>query len=236
MVDLHCHLLPGIDDGAGCWEESIALAKEAASLGISTVVVTPHAAYAGRRNHPQSVMDLTAQLRQRLQQENIPLQVREGMEIPSHEWSPGCANQRHLCLAGSQYVCLEPPPGHQPLFLRGIIFESAVLGYRPLLVHPERCEWVQRRPEILGELVASGAQLMVNAGSLVGLFGEKVRHAALELVRRGLCFAVCSDAHSRTRSFAPFKQAYCLVERQFGPAVATRLFRDNPGLVTGAGT
>ncbi len=195
MIDLHCHLLPGIDDGPDSISRSIDLANAAVSNGTQTIIATPHVS--GRYpNRAEPIAQLVAQVQDRLDQEGIAIQIRPGAEIAMtsvFELEPG--ELLSLGLGGSRWLLVEPPFATIASGLPRIISELHGLGHQVVLAHPERCPAFHRDRQMLSSLARSGVLMSITAGSLGGHFGATVRRFALELVREGLIDNIASDAH-----------------------------------------
>lgn len=198
MIDLHSHVLPGIDDGPETIEGSVALARAAVAAGIDTLVATPHVS-AHYPNDAETIGDLVAVLASRLEQERIPLALRAGAEVSvSHmsELDPG--ELPRLRLGGGPWLLVEPPFSPVAPGLEERLTELQ-REHRLVLAHPERCPALQRRPETVSALAARGVLMSVTAGSLVGRFGRGPARFALELFGAGLVHNVASDAHDTER-------------------------------------
>lgn len=195
MIDLHCHILPGIDDGPATIEGSLALARAAAAAGTRRVVATPHV-NPRYRNNAATIAGLAAELNGRLAAEEIALEVLPGAEIAITsviEIKPHELDQ--LGLGGGRWLLMEPPFTPIAFGLENIVSALQRDGHRIVLAHPERCPALRRDPAILRWLVSSGALTSITAGSLVGRFGGEVRRFSLELVREEMVHNVASDAH-----------------------------------------
>lgn len=195
MIDLHCHLLPGIDDGPKTIEDSVALARAAAGTGTRTIVATPHVSWR-YPNTAEAIAGAVARLNERLPAEGVAVEVLAGAEIAvtqicdiaPEEWA-------QLALADSTWLLVEPPFTSTVTGLSTILLDLQRRGHRILLAHPERCPAFHREPEMLTGLVRAGILTSVTAGSLVGRFGEGPRRFALDLLQQGLAHNVASDAH-----------------------------------------
>jgi protein-tyrosine phosphatase len=195
VIDLHCHVLPGIDDGPSTLDGSIALARAAAAAGIDTLVATPHVS-ARYRNDAATIAPLLAQLNDRLDTEQVAVRVRAGAEIAmTHIAEIDPAELSLLGLGGGRWLLLEPPFGSVATALEAIVDGVQQLGYDVLLAHPERCRVFHRDPEIVTRLVSRGVRTSVTAGSLVGSFGSSVRRFALAMLDQEIVHNVTSDAH-----------------------------------------
>ena len=195
MIDLHCHLLPGVDDGARTVEDSIAMAEAALADGVEAIVCTPHV---DRRfpTDPHTIAAGVTELATAFSERGIALRIYPGAEVAvSSAAELDDDALRACCVAGGPYLLLEPSFSHPMPFLGRQVFELGLKGLRPLLVHPERSLHLQRDIEVVRGLVGQGVGLVVNAGSVTGSFGDGARKAAWALLREGLVHAVASDAH-----------------------------------------
>jgi protein-tyrosine phosphatase len=199
MIDLHCHVLPGIDDGPETIEDSIALARAAVAAGTRTLVATPHVSWR-YPNEPDAIARLVDEVKARLAAEEVELELRPGAEIAMTrliDIDP--AQLPRLGLGGGPWLLIEPPFTPVATGLDTVILDLQQRGHRIVLAHPERCPAFHRDPRMLGSLVRTGVLTSITAGSLVGSFGEPVRRFALELARNGLIHNVASDAHDRVK-------------------------------------
>ncbi|HSZ14925.1 MAG TPA: CpsB/CapC family capsule biosynthesis tyrosine phosphatase [Solirubrobacteraceae bacterium] len=195
MIDLHCHVLPGIDDGPETIEDSLALVRVAVAAGIETIVATPHV-NARTPNDAATIARLVGELNVRLADERLALTVRPGAEIAITQLSeiePG--ELARLGLGGGRWLLVEPPFSQVAPGLQEMIVQLLRDGHRVVLAHPERCPALHRDRSVVGRLVDAGVLMSITAGSLVGRFGGDVRRYALELAREGLIHNVTSDAH-----------------------------------------
>ncbi|HEY4428401.1 MAG TPA: CpsB/CapC family capsule biosynthesis tyrosine phosphatase [Solirubrobacteraceae bacterium] len=195
MIDLHCHALPGIDDGPDSIEGSLALARAAAEAGTGTLVATPHVS-SRYPNDAATIELLVEQLAERIAGEQIELTLLAGAEIavtylveidPSH--------LGRLGLGGGPWLLVEPPFTAVVSGIDAIIRDLLRRGHRVLLAHPERCPAFRRDPRMLESLVAEGILTSITAGSLTGRFGGEVRRFSLALLEAELVHNVASDAH-----------------------------------------
>jgi protein-tyrosine phosphatase len=195
VIDLHIHVLAAIDDGPGSIEGSLEMARGAVEAGLDTIVATPHVSsrYA---NDAGTIVERVAELRERLREEEIPLELLTGAEIAiTHMAEMDPSEIAQLGLGGGQWVLAEPPFTAVITGLEGTIEDLHRDGHRVLLAHPERCPAFHRDPERLAALVRSGVLTSLTSGSLVGQFGQHVRRLALHLLDTGLVHNVASDAH-----------------------------------------
>jgi protein-tyrosine phosphatase len=206
VIDLHCHVLPGIDDGPATIEGSIALARAAAAGGTRVLVATPHVSWR-YRNDAQTIARLVGELNARLASEGVlsaggaPLEVRGGAEIALTqiaEIEP--VELQRLTLGEGKWLLVEPPFTPVAPNLDGMLLElladlRSVGGCRIVVAHPERCPAFQRDRRMLERLVRAGILTSVTAGSFGGRFGAQAQRFARGLARDGLLHNVASDAH-----------------------------------------
>jgi protein-tyrosine phosphatase len=195
MIDLHCHVLPAIDDGPASVKESLALARAAVRQGTSTLVATPHVSLR-YSNTPTRIEQVLADFKARLRVEQIDLELCAGSEIAMAR----VADLRdielaRLTLGGGRWLLVEPPFASAAHGLEPIMLDLLRRGFRVLLAHPERCAAFHRDPAMLTAMVSNGARTSITAGALVGRFGRTVHRFALALAHEGLVHNVASDAH-----------------------------------------
>jgi protein-tyrosine phosphatase len=202
MIDLHTHILPGIDDGARTLQDAVDLARLFVREGVTAVAATPHV----RDDFPTSadlMLRAVGALQSVLDQEDIPLIVLPGAEV-AVDWLARLHDSelRRLALGGSgRYILVETPYRGWPVDLLERILRLRVAGFTPVLAHPERNAAVQARPSLLAPLVSGGTLIQVTASSLDGRLGSASREAGHRLVTAGLAHIVASDAHgSRVRA------------------------------------
>jgi protein-tyrosine phosphatase len=195
VIDLHCHVLPGIDDGPETVEGSLALARAAEAAGTRTLVATPHVSWR-HPNDPATIARLTDELNARLRAEEIALEVRPGAELALTRLADIEAERLpRFALGGGEWLLVEPPFTPIATGLDVMILDLQRGGRRVVLAHPERCHAFQRDPAMLARLVRAGALTSITAGSLTGHFGGETRRFALQLLREGMVHNVASDAH-----------------------------------------
>lgn len=196
VIDLHCHILAGLDDGAQTTEESVAFARAFVEARVRIVAATPHV----RDDYTTTPTEMEkglADLQRELAEQAIPLEVLGGGEIAlDYLELLTLEDLRRFGLAGNpSYLLLEFPYLGWPLGLETQVLELVDQGITPVLAHPERNPEVRASPDRLGNLVVGGALVQLTAASLVGRFGRPTRRAALRLVELGLAHLISSDAH-----------------------------------------
>ena len=228
MIDLHSHILPGIDDGARTLEDSVDIARAAVRDGIVTIAGTPHV----RDDWPTApdVMDdRVAELREELELAGIPLDVRTGGEI-ALDWVTRLAPEelRRFGLGGTRYLLVETPYYGWPRDLPDQLFSLQDDGFEVVLAHPERNADVAARPDLLGPLVDEGVLVQVTAASVDGRIGRRAFECARLLVREGLVHLLASDAHHASVREVGMADA---AKRIGDPALVRWLTREVPGAI-----
>lgn len=202
MIDLHVHVLPGIDDGPGDLDGALALAQAALEAGTTTLVATPHVDHSWGVE-PVGVPAAVRALADELARAGVSIDLRQGAEIAIPRIAElGPEQLDAVRLGGGPYLLVESPLAPMSGFER-VLFELAVRGERVLLAHTERCPAFQRDPGILEGLVAGGMLSSITAASLTGDFGSTARRTAVHLLREGLVHDVASDAHDTVRRPPP---------------------------------
>jgi protein-tyrosine phosphatase len=197
VIDLHAHILPGVDDGPRTWDEALDILRAMAAEGVTAVAATPHV----REDYPTTAWEmerLVRELRERAAGDGIAIDVLPGGEIALTELERLDENQRRrFGLGGNpRYLLLEFPYYGWPLGLQHAVARLVRDGTTPVVAHPERSPEVQAEPERLRPVVDAGALVQVTASSIDGRLGRASRAAGLRLLELGLAHLVASDAHS----------------------------------------
>lgn len=217
MIDIHCHIIPGIDDGPKDVASSILMARKAEEEGITTIIATPHRSRV-YVNDAQEVRRLTAELQEHVRHEGLSLELLPGQEPRiSGELIEDLQDGRVMPLTGTgHYVFVEFPFDVVPRYAKQLFFDLQLEGYVPVIVHPERNVQLREHPSILLELIRNGALSQVTAGSLTGRFGKKVQAYSKDLVRARQCHFLASDAHDTVKRGFHMQAAKALIADEFG--------------------
>lgn len=204
MIDLHCHVLPGVDDGPADWDAALDMMRMADRAGTTMLVATPHSHDFWRAEEAASLMipRLVQEANQRARQAGLKVRVLPGQECQvKPELLVDLRAGDCLTLGDSRTVLMELPFTLWPPFTETVIFELQVAGYTVLLAHPERYRDVQKDPNLLVPLVERGVYMQVTTTSILGHFGDRVQETARLMVEHNLAHVLASDAHStRTRT------------------------------------
>ncbi len=201
FTDIHCHLLPAIDDGAEHWDEALAMARLAADDGISTIITTPHQLGGYGHNRGDDIRQRVAELQQQLDLAGVRLNVLPGADVRIESGMIDRLRSGDVLTLGDhrRHVLLELP--HELyLPLEPIIDELKRYGMVGILSHPERNQGILRCPEIVAPLVDHGCLMQITAGSICGTFGPACRQLSEWLLAEGLVHFVATDAHGAVRA------------------------------------
>jgi len=226
MVDLHCHILSRMDDGAKSFEESLAMAEMAIADGITHVVATPHASPEFRFDYAR-VKASVAQLQQAV---GGRLELATGCDFHLSPENVAALKKSPspFCIGQKGYLLVELNDFAIPPAVDRILYEIQLAGLRPIITHPERNGILRSQPERLEKWIRNGCYGQVTGGSLTGAFGSNVREKSVEWVGRGLVHFIASDAHNTTSRPHKLQPAYEAVEKEFGRAKAEALLVENP--------
>lgn len=196
MIDLHCHMLPGIDDGPRDMESSIEMARIAVEDGITWSVCTPHIYPGLYNNTANGIGKAVVAFREHLKQAGISLEITYGADIQLvPHLIHGLESRQMPTLHGSRYFLFEPPHHVLPPRFLDTLFAVLARGYVPVITHPERLTWIEDGYDLLPEAVRSGAWVQVTAGALVGRFGNGPKYWAEKMLGEGIVHVLATDAH-----------------------------------------
>ncbi|WP_088830694.1 tyrosine-protein phosphatase [Paenibacillus tyrfis] len=217
MIDIHSHVLHGLDDGPASLEQSLELARLAVQEGISTIIATPHHRKGSYCNPAQTVETAVSFLQEQLVRHQIPLTICSGQEIHTHpQWLDDFYANQLLTLNGSTYILIEFPSSKLPKRVEEILHELSIRNLTAVIAHPERNKEIAEQPDKLLKLIEHGALAQVTSHSITGYFGPQVRSVALELCRRNLVHFIASDAHDAIRRPFHLQRAYGIVTEMLG--------------------
>lgn len=234
MIDLHCHLLPGIDDGAPDLATSLEMARIAVADGITTIACTPHIYPGLYENTAAGIRAAIQALQAELDQAGIALRLVEGADIHlTPDLLAGLRADYLPTLNRTRYLLLEPPHHVAPPRFEEQVFNLLANGYVPLITHPERLTWIEDNYPIFLRIARAGAWLQVTAGALTGRFGKRPRYWSQRLIDEGPVHIIASDAHSVHRRPPLLAEAQVAAARQVGQVEAWAMVRDRPqGVIT----
>lgn len=229
IIDIHSHILPGVDDGSDSLETSFRMLEIASENGISQIILTPHNKPAHRNVPPHRIAARMQQLQDELDARQIGIELYPGSEL---YYRDGLAEELEdgetLTLAGSHYVLTEFSPGAEYEYIRNGIYSLQMHGYRPILAHAERYRNICLKPERAADLEEMGCYIQVNAGSIMGTFGFAARQFTRKLLKQQLVSFIASDAHDTGRRAPYLADCADYVAKKFGEDYRQEILYDNP--------
>ncbi len=233
FVDIHCHILPGVDDGARNREEAIAMARLAESTGTRSIIATPHHIPRSPLSAVDEASKRARQLQQVLDWAEVAVKIHAGQENNARENLIARFDEHEaVALNDTRYMLVEPPFRTYPDFLEGLLAALIQKGVIPVIAHPERNIHVQRDLQIVSRLLGMGALIQVNTGSLLGSYKEPAKEAATALLQEDMVHVIATDSHSDSGPFVPnMQRGFDVVAAQVGEEKAWVLARDNPSRI-----
>jgi protein-tyrosine phosphatase len=198
VIDIHTHILPGVDDGVRTEDDAVEFARVAAEDGVRTIVATPHCRNGFYVNHREDVIAMTASLRERLARESVEVELVPGAEVHlCPDLVERVRDGRAPTLGDNgKTLLLELSLTQYPVGLENLIFQLKLAGILPIFAHPERIRYFEDDIRHYEAVVRLGAYGQITTGSLLGTFGRKTQEFSHELVSKGLIHVVASDAHN----------------------------------------
>lgn len=217
MIDIHSHILPGVDDGAKTEEDSIEMAKVAVEEGVTKIVATPHHKNRHFENYKDEIASNVKVLNALFEENGIPLEVVPGQEVRIYgEVLEDYRNGEIQSINDTDYVLIEFPYSSVPQFAEQLLYDMQVNGLRPIIVHPERNRELMENHDRLYELVMNGALTQITAASIIGRFGKKIAQFTHQIIEAQLTHFIASDAHNTTTRGFYLQDAYTFVKDKFG--------------------
>ncbi len=233
-IDLHTHILPGLDDGSKTLEESLEMAEMAVKQGIIKVVATPHVVEGIYENEKPLILEKTRELQATLKKENIPLEVIPGSEVHISEHILTLLEKNELLTINDagKYILLELPH-FQPIppYLDNLIFRLSIKGVKTIIPHPERNISVQENPNILIPLIGQGAMIQCTLSSITGHFGEEARQTMETLLKCRMVHLLASDMHNPGSRLSQFQESLQKVESLVGKEIVKNMITSVPEMI-----
>jgi protein-tyrosine phosphatase len=229
MVDVHHHLLPGLDDGSSDLSTSLEMARIAVSEGITHVVATPHASSRYTFN-PDAVRARSKDLRDALSEAGIPLHLGIGCDfhLSYDNIQDALANPTRYTINGHDYLLVELPDYTISPNLKETFFELRQAGLTPILTHPERNPVLQREPQRMLPWLRDGLLTQVTAASVLGHMGKTAQRIAEQMLANRWVHVIATDAHDTKRRPPIMREAREVISKRYGAFYADLLCRDNP--------
>ena len=235
MIDIHSHILPGIDYGARSLEDSLAMAELAIAEGITHMLATPHHKNGKFENRKQDILRHVNVLQEELDNRNINLTIFPGQEVRLYgEVLEDIKNDEILFTdEGNRYLLIEFPTMSIPHYAESLFFQIQQAGITPVIVHPERNQEIIENPDRLLDFIERGALAQVTASSYTGVFGKQIAELSSQLIDANLVHVLASDAHNtRGRAFN-MKEAFKKLEKEFGKETVKEFQKNAKDLING---
>lgn len=218
MLDLHCHIIPEIDDGPKTMHEALDMARAAVNEGITHILATPHHMNRHWMNEKGKVVRLVSELQEELKSRDVPLTIFPGQEVRLYGEILEDIQQDKILFTdeGEHYVLLEFPTRNIPTYTEQLFYELEMKGYTPVIVHPERNREILEHPNRLKNLIDKGALSQLTAASYIGKFGKPIQKLSKQLIEANLVHFIASDAHNTTNRTFHMKEAYERLEKDYG--------------------
>lgn len=232
MIDLHCHILPGIDDGSTDLEMSLAMARIAVADGTRVLACTPHIYPGLYMNNSAGISAARDALQTHLDEQGIDLTLVTGADV---HLVPGLLQGLREGIVpplnNTRYVLLEPSHHVAPPRFAEQVFSLVAAGHVPVITHPERLTWIKDHYQTFVDLTRQGAWMQVTAGALTGMFGARARYWAERFVGEGMTHILASDAHSSSRRVPVLSAGLAVAERLVGAQEAQQLVQGRPAAI-----
>jgi protein-tyrosine phosphatase len=209
MIDIHCHILPEIDDGAESIETSLKMLKIAEDDGTKTIIATPHY-YTGMYEVAYNdIINHVKFLNEKAKKNNINIEILPGQEVFLNKYTINLYKQGVIgTLNNTKYMLVELPFDEIPKNALDILYELKILGITPILAHPERYLYIVKKHSIANQFIEEGCLFQLNSGSINGLFGKDVQKTAETILRHRMYHFVSSDAHTINKRCPGLKKSF----------------------------
>ena len=229
MIDLHCHMLLGIDDGPEALEVSLEMARIAVADGITVTACTPHIYPGLYENDAAGITAAVATFRKALREAGIDLQLVVGADVHlDPDMVNGLKQGRIPSLNGTRYFLFEPPHHVAPPRIEDMVFSLVNAGYVPVLTHPERLSWIESHYPVFPKLVRAGCWMQLTAGSITGRFGPRAKYWSERMLDEGLVHIVATDAHRADKRPPLLAEARDAVAARLGRQAADDMVLTRP--------
>lgn len=209
MIDTHCHIIPGIDDGAGDVKTSLEMLKIAEEDGIKTIIATPHYYRNKYECNIEDAKNHLDKLKELSQSEGISVEIIQGQEVFLDKYTVDLYKDGTIgTINNSKYILVETSfAGSKPKDVLENIYEIRLLGLTPILAHPERYGFIIKDNSSINEFIKEGCLFQITSSSITGIFGKDVKKTSENLIKSGICNFIGSDAHTTGRRSPRMKEA-----------------------------
>ncbi|MGB7604375.1 MAG: CpsB/CapC family capsule biosynthesis tyrosine phosphatase [Lutisporaceae bacterium] len=234
LVDLHCHILPSIDDGAKDLDISIDMCRIAEQDGIDCIIATPHFIHGAINNNSKIVKQKVEKLNNTLKKKKVNINIYPGCEAFISPELPRLVREKQVCtLNDTQYILIELPMESVPDYTADIIYQLRLDGYTPIIAHPERNTVISETPDVLIDLINRGALTQINSSSINGLFGKGIMETSLLLLKNKMIHLLASDAHTAGGRSPKLSRAMSIIEHEVGYETLQSIIKHNQAVLKG---
>lgn len=229
MIDLHCHIIPQVDDGSKSIEMSLQMAKRAYECGYTGIFATSHFIEINHETKKEVMRSKVKQLNDYLKANGINIEVYVGNEV---YFTPNVTNilkenTRILTLNDSRYMLIEFPMSGSVMNFTNIIADIVKSGYRPIIAHPERYEFTTKNFDVLKQAIELGALLQINVTSICGYYGSKAKSNVINLLKNNMVHLIGTDAHDDVKVYSKFDKAIKKITKIIGKDSLHEILYDN---------
>lgn len=228
MIDIHTHILPGIDDGSRNIKESIDILKELISQGVKEIIATPHIISGVYDNTRKIIDEKIEELNSEITTYKLPIRIHKGAELYCEPNLIEKTKREDLSLAGSKYILIESDMQRFPDNFENILYQFQIAGYTPILAHAERFAPFINDFNYLLDIINRGILVQINSGSLFGDYGNNVQKLAHKILQTGCAHFIASDVHGLNKRPIMLKEAYQFLSENFNENLPKLLMNENP--------
>ena len=228
-IDIHCHVMPGVDDGSPDMETSLKMLQIAEKDGIVAMILTPHHKPMHHNVSPAHNASYKDSLKSKAKDLGLKIKLYSGNEIYYSEKVLEELEEGKICtLAGSDYVLVEFHPTNPYKAIHNAVYQLLGAGYIPIIAHVERYSDIVSHPSYIEELIGMGCYIQVNASSVMGKYGFGIAHFTKKLLKKHLVHFVATDAHDTNKRAPHLQGCRNYVDKKIGADYGQRIFCDNP--------
>ena len=230
-IDVHCHILYGIDDGSKTIEESLEIIKQHVEMGFKDIILTPHyienSKYKTNNKEKQKILE---EIKKTIKNNNIDVNVYLGNEVfVNNNLIELLEKQEIHSLNNSKYLLIELPMNTEIKNIKDILYELKIKGITPIIAHPERYELVQKNINYIKELIEEGAILQANYGSIIGIYGNKAKQTIKKLLKQNLITLLGTDIHyPNNKIYLNFDKITKKIKKIIGEEKFIEISKTNP--------
>ena len=229
LFDIHCHMVPGVDDGASDLEESLAMLKMQHQDGVRKIIITPHYRRRMFETPAKKVHEQFLKLQEAAKKEYPDMSLYLGCELHSNmDLQDILEKRKYVTMAGSSYVLLEFSEGDSAQHIRERVYNVLSCGYEPIIAHVERYQCLFGKEEKIAELIGAGAYIQVNAENFEAGLINPARKRAMKLIHRGFVHLLGSDCHNMQDRKPDLGPAAEYIQKKMPGEICEKILRDNP--------